>query len=175
MSPVSSVRRPAVALPVAAAVVTALALSLVACSSDPDSDKKGDAKAAAADSAPRLKVEDAYVPQPVDDKMAGGFLTVRNSGGTADKLTSVTSDLAGDVTMHRTVKQRMSAVKAFPVPADGALKLKRGGNHLMLMELKRKPKKGEVVTFTLHFAKSGSLTVKAPVEATNHTPDSTDK
>ncbi|GAA2064304.1 hypothetical protein GCM10009801_08820 [Streptomyces albiaxialis] len=170
----SPARRSAVVLPVAASVVTTLALSLVACSSDGEGAKDGkgeEKKAAAAGSVPKLKIEGAYVPQPVDDKMAGGFLTVRNSGGTADKLTSVTSDIAADVTMHKTVKQQMSAVKSFPVPADGALKLERGGNHLMLMELKRKPKKGDKVTFTLHFAKSGAVTVKAPVEATNHTPD----
>ncbi|MFG3254101.1 copper chaperone PCu(A)C [Streptomyces sp. NPDC048172] len=171
MRPASRARRSAVVLPVAASVVTALALSLVACSSDGEGGKDGEKKAAATKSVPRLKIEGAYVPQPVDDKMAGGFLTVRNSGGTADKLTSVTSDLSGDVTMHKTVKQQMSAVKSFTVPADGSLKLERGGNHLMLMELKRKPKKGDEVTFTLHFAKSGAVTVKAPVEATNHTPD----
>ena len=169
----SPARRTATVLPVAAAVVTGLALSLVACSSD--GGEKGGAKAAAQGSVPELKVKGAYVPQPVDDKMAGGFLTVRNSGGTADKLTSVTSDLAGEVTMHKTVERRMTEVKSFPVPADGTLELARGGNHLMLMELKRKPKKGDVVTFTLHFAKSGSVTVKAPVEATNFTPDSTGK
>ncbi|MEU5833932.1 copper chaperone PCu(A)C [Streptomyces diacarni] len=159
----------------ATALGAACVLTLGACSSSPSSssssssgDKEG---SAAATGRPELKVSGAYVPQPPTDKMAGGFLTVRNSGGKADKLTSVSSDVAGEVEMHETVEQQMRQVESLPVPAHGTLKLARGGNHLMLMELKHKPVKGQTVTFVLHFAKSGSVTVKAPVEATNYTPE----
>nr|WP_206441222.1 copper chaperone PCu(A)C [Streptomyces boncukensis] len=151
-----------------------MALVLTGCSSDSDSgsDAGSDAKKANAEAkdSPRLTVRGAYVPQPVNGKMAGGFLTVRNSGGTADKLTSVSSDIAGDVTMHKTVKQQMQSVASFTVPAEGSLKLARGGNHLMLMDLKRKPAEGDTVTFVLHFTKSGPITVKAPVKAMNYAP-----
>ncbi|WP_326689325.1 MULTISPECIES: copper chaperone PCu(A)C [unclassified Streptomyces] len=154
----------------AVAVGAALTLALGACSSTDDSGAGGpDAKKG--DGRPELKVSGAYVPQPPTDKMAGGFLTVRNGGAKPDKLTSVSSDIAGEVEIHETVKQRMRQVKSLKVPADGALELGRGGNHLMLMDLKRKPVKGDEVTFILHFEKSGPVTVKAPVEATNYTPE----
>ncbi|MGP3990994.1 copper chaperone PCu(A)C [Streptomyces sp. 3N207] len=148
----------------AVALGAALTLALAACSSD---DKEGAAKG---DGRPELKVSGAYVPQPPTKEMAGGFLTVRNGGDQADKLTSVSSDVAGKVELHRTVKQQMQQVKSLTVPAHGTLRLERGGNHLMLMELERKPVKGQTVTFVLHFARSGSVTVKASVEATNYTP-----
>jgi len=149
----------------AAALGAALALALAGCSSgDKDSTPKGDGR-------PELKISGAYVPQPPTKEMAGGFLTVRNGGDQADKLTSVSSDVAGKVEIHKTVKQQMQRVKSLSVPAHGTLRLGRGGNHLMLMELERKPEKGQTVTFVLHFARSGSVTVKAPVEATNYTPE----
>ncbi|CAM5476351.1 Copper chaperone PCu(A)C OS=Streptomyces alboniger OX=132473 GN=CP975_17300 PE=4 SV=1 [Streptomyces alboniger] len=43
-----------------------------------------------------LSVSDAYIPQPVSDDMAAGFLTIVNDSGTKDELTSVTSDEAGE-------------------------------------------------------------------------------
>ncbi|NSC22632.1 copper chaperone PCu(A)C [Streptomyces albus subsp. chlorinus] len=160
----------------AVALGAVLALTLGACSSSSSSQDKDTGSGKGAASAgkagrPELKVSGAYVPQPPTDKMAGGFLVVRNSGGTDDKLTSVSSDIAGVVEMHETTKRQMRQVKSLRVPAHGTLELGRGGNHLMLMDLERKPVEGQTVTFVLHFAKSGSVTVKAPVEATNYTPE----
>ncbi|GAA2611381.1 copper chaperone PCu(A)C [Streptomyces axinellae] len=155
----------------AVCTVAALTLALGACSSTDDSGPGSGTDTKKGDGRPELKVTGAYVPQPPTGKMAGGFLTVRNGGSAPDKLTSVSSDLAGEVEIHETVKQQMRQVKSLKVPANGALELGRGSNHLMLMDLKHKPVKGDEVTFILHFEKSGSVTVKAPVEATNYTPE----
>ncbi|MFD4371460.1 copper chaperone PCu(A)C [Streptomyces sp. NPDC058486] len=138
-----------------AAVALAAALALTGCSS-------GSGK-------PELKVSGAYMPQPVMD-MAGGFLTIQNTGDTADKLTSVTSPLSDDVTMHETKNQKMQMVKAFDIPADGELKLERGGNHIMFMALKNKPKQGDKVSVELHFEKADPIKVELPVEAATHNP-----
>jgi copper(I)-binding protein len=120
---------------------------------------------------PRLTAYGAYIPQPVTGKMAGGYLTVKNTGGTADKLTSVTSPLAGRVEMHTTVDQQMKHVDALTVPADGTLELGRGGNHLMFTNLTHKPVQGDTVRVELHFEQSGPITLKVPVRATNYNPD----
>ncbi|MEU9113015.1 copper chaperone PCu(A)C, partial [Streptomyces sp. NPDC048483] len=103
------------------------------------------------DSAPRLKVTGPYMPKPVTENMAGAFFVVKNTGGTADKLTSVTSDLSKDISIHKTVGNKMEQVTSLPVPANGELRLGRGGNHLMLMGLKNKPAEGDTVTLELHF------------------------
>ncbi|MFD9221361.1 copper chaperone PCu(A)C [Streptomyces sp. NPDC060064] len=130
-------------------------LALAGCSSDGE---------------PELKVNGAFMPQPVGDDMAAGFLTVHNSGGTADKLTSVTSDLSDDITIHESKDQRMQEVKTFDVPADGELNLERGGNHIMFMKLKQKPKQGEKVTLELRFEKSGPIKVELPVKEPTYSP-----
>ncbi|MFD3413651.1 copper chaperone PCu(A)C [Streptomyces cyaneofuscatus] len=118
---------------------------------------------------PELKVVGAYLPQPVSD-MAAGFLVVQNSGGAADRLTSVTSPLSDDVTIHETKNQQMREVTSFEVPAGGELDLERGGNHIMFMDLKKQPKQGEKVSVELHFEKAGPITVDLPVKETTHNP-----
>jgi copper(I)-binding protein len=117
-----------------------------------------------------LAVSSAYMPQPVSDEMAAGFLRIANNGGTKDELTSVTSDAAGSVTVHETVGQSMEEVKSLDVPAHGQLVFKSGGNHLMFENLKRKPKQGEKVTLELHFAKSGPIKVEMPVKSATYNP-----
>ncbi|MFI8517382.1 copper chaperone PCu(A)C [Streptomyces sp. NPDC085481] len=143
-----------------AAVALTAALALTGCSSSDSADSK---------SGPDLKVSGAFMPQPVMD-MAGGFLTITNSGDAADKLTSVTSGLSDDVTIHETKNQKMQEVKSFDIPANGELKLERGGSHIMFMELKKQPKQGEKVAIELHFEKSDPIKVDLPVEAANHNP-----
>lgn len=118
---------------------------------------------------PELKVTGAFMPQPVND-MAAGFLVVQNSGDSSDRLTSVTSPLSDDVTIHRTTNQTMRMVTSFEVPAGGELDLERGGNHIMFMKLKQRPKQGEKVSVELHFEKADPIKVDLPVKETTHNP-----
>lgn len=139
---------------VVGALVLTTGLALTACSSD---------------SVPRLEVTGAFMPQPVSD-MAAGFLLVKNSGGTADRLTSVTSSLSDNVSIHETKNNTMRMVTSFEVPADGELDLERGGNHIMFTELKQQPKRGETVSVELHFEKADPITVDIPVKETTYNP-----
>lgn len=123
------------------------------------------------DSAPKLTVQDAYVPEPVTSDMAAGFLTVRNDSGAADRLTSVKSSAFEEAQLHHTVDQQMQRVKSLAVPANGELRLSRGGKHIMFLKTEHKPVKGEKVPVTLHFEKSDPVKVSMPVEATNHAPE----
>ncbi|MGC5345120.1 copper chaperone PCu(A)C [Streptomyces sp. DT24] len=118
---------------------------------------------------PDLEVTGAFMPQPIDD-MAAGFLVVRNSGDASDRLTSVTSSISDDVTIHETKDQRMRKVTSFDVPARGELDLERGGNHIMFMKLKQRPMRGEKVSVELHFEKAEPITVDLPVKETTHNP-----
>ncbi|MFF7388871.1 copper chaperone PCu(A)C [Streptomyces scabiei] len=149
--------------PAGPVLITAAALvALTGCgSADPSSG-----------SAAQLSVKAAYMPQPVTDSMAAGYLVIENDGGTADELTSVTSDLARDVTVHETTGQSMREVGGLKVPADGELVLETGGNHLMFENLKRKPKEGETVSLRLNFTKSEAITVEMPVKSATYQPTS---
>ncbi|MFS4091766.1 copper chaperone PCu(A)C [Streptomyces sp. AF1A] len=119
---------------------------------------------------PDLSVGSSYMPQPVSADIAAGFLTITNKGGAQDRLTSVTSSVAGQVTMHSTVGGAMEEKSSFVIPAHGQLVFKSGGNHLMFEKLKRKPEQGQKVTVKLTFAKSGPLTVEMPVRSATYNP-----
>ncbi|MCX2967894.1 MULTISPECIES: copper chaperone PCu(A)C [Streptomyces] len=112
----------------------------------------------------------AYMPEPVTEKVAAGYFTLTNEGDEADALTSVTSELSDDVQLHRTVDNTMKRVESFEVPAGGELTLRSGGNHLMLLDLARKPSEGDTVTLRLHFEKSDPLTLQVPVRAKTYRP-----
>ncbi|MEV6103272.1 copper chaperone PCu(A)C [Streptomyces sp. NPDC051940] len=120
---------------------------------------------------PQLSAAAGFVPQPALADMAAGYLTVRNDGDADDALTSVTTSLAARVTLHTTDGTRMKQVDRLDVPAGGLLELARGGNHLMLEKLDRKPRVGEKVTLTLHFAKSEPIEIQVPVEPTSYRPE----
>ena len=140
----------------AAALALAGALALTACGGSDD----GSAQ---------LTVGAAYMPQPVSD-LAAGFLTITNDGDAADRLTSVSSDVAGQVTVHETVDGAMREVESLDIPAHGSLVLESGGNHLMFEQLKRKPKQGQKVSVELRFAQSDPVTVELPVKPATYRP-----
>ncbi|MER7738449.1 copper chaperone PCu(A)C [Streptomyces sp. NPDC096538] len=140
----------------AVAGALALALALTGCGSSDD----GTA---------RLSVASAYMPQPVSD-LAAGFLTITNEGDAADRLTSVSSDVAGQVTVHETVDGSMREVESLDIPPHGSLVLESGGNHLMFEQLKRKPTQGQKVAVELRFAHSDPVTVELPVKPATYRP-----
>jgi periplasmic copper chaperone A len=115
-------------LSVATAAALAGALALAGCGSSDSGDGAG------------LSVGAAYMPQPVSDSMAAGFLVITNKGAAGDTLTRVTSEVAGAVTVHKTVGQTMEEAERLDIPAHGELVLQCGGEHLMFEQLKRKPR-----------------------------------
>ncbi|MER5930266.1 copper chaperone PCu(A)C [Streptomyces sp. NPDC002054] len=150
----------------AAALSLTAALAISGCSSDSGSGSDKPAKP----EKPVMTVSGAFVPEPVNDKMAGGFMVIKNGSSTADKLTAVTSPLSDDVQIHETKNQKMQQVPSMDVPADGELKLERGGNHVMFMGLKNKPKVGDKITIELRFEKADPVKVELDVKERTHNP-----
>lgn len=95
----------------AAGLSLTAALAISGCSSDSGS---GSAAKAGADK-PQMTVTGAFMPEPVNDKMAGAFMVIKNDSKTADKLTAVTSPLSDDLQIHETKDQKMQQVAAMDV------------------------------------------------------------
>lgn len=119
-----------------------------------------------------VKAGDIAIEQPfaraTPAKVGGVFLTLKNSGGTADKLLKAASPVATNVELHTHIKDgdamRMRAVENIPVPANGQTALEPGGYHIMLIGLKQALKEGGSFPLTLTFEKAGSVTVSVPVQ-----------
>lgn len=144
----------------AAALSLTAALAISGCSGSDSGD--GAAKPAPA-------VSGAFMPEPVNDKMAGAFMVIKNDSATADKLTGVTSPLSDDLQIHETKNQKMQQVPSLDVPAGGELRLERGGNHIMFMGLKSTPKVGDKVTVELRFEKAAPVKVELDVKERTYT------
>jgi periplasmic copper chaperone A len=119
---------------------------------------------------PSLKVTQAWiqaVPGTVSDTAA--FMTLTNSGKSVLRLVGAATPIAGLVhPMITTTKGKgkmmgMESTPALEIPPGGTLVLAPGGNHLMIMGLKRALKTGETVPLTLKIEPGNQ---ELPVNAT---------
>lgn len=106
---------------------------------------------------------------PPGAKVGGGYVTIENAGGTADRLVSATTEIAGRTEIHEmAVKDGVMTMRPMndgvEIPAHGKVALKPGGYHLMLMDLKQPLKAGESFSGTLTFEKAGTVKVTFSVE-----------
>jgi len=117
-------------------------------------------------------VANAWVRGTVDQQKATGlFAQITSAGG--GRLLSVSTPVAGSAEIHEMAMDgemmRMRAVSALDLPAGKAVELKPGGFHVMLLELKRTLKAGDVVPLTLVIEgadkKRETVEVRAPVRA----------
>ncbi|MCJ2013112.1 copper chaperone PCu(A)C [Methylobacterium sp. J-076] len=107
---------------------------------------------------------------PNGAKVAGGYLSVTNTGTEPDTLTGGTFDEAGSVEIHSMTMEggvmKMAPVENGLVVKPGeTVALKPGGFHLMFLGLKDPLKKGATVKGTLTFAKAGAVPVAFTVES----------
>lgn len=100
----------------------------------------------------------------------GGFLTLKNSGASADRLLSASAEVSKAVELHTMTMEgdvmRMRQVEAIDLPAGKTVELKPGGLHIMFIGLKAPLKKGDSFPLKLKFEKAGEVTVQVNVEAT---------
>jgi copper(I)-binding protein len=106
---------------------------------------------------------------PAGAKVAGGYFTITNTGGSSDRLLSISSDISDKAELHEmVVKDGVMTMRpvagGLEIPAGGKVALAPGGYHLMFVGLKQQPKQGEKFSATLTFEKAGAVTVDFAVE-----------
>ena len=117
-----------------------------------------------------IAIEQAWTrATPPNAPVAGGFLTIRNSGDRADRLVSVTSPDANSVEIHQMtmdggLMRMRKLADGLSIDARSIVMLRPGGYHLMFIGLKRQPKQGEKFAATLTFEKAGTVPVQFKVE-----------
>ncbi|MFN8532832.1 MAG: copper chaperone PCu(A)C [Dehalococcoidia bacterium] len=115
----------------------------------------------------QIRVEGAWGRPATAGGNGGVYFVLRNTGA-ADKLVSVSSDVAKAAEIHQTMTEggvaRMAPVTAIEVPANGSVELKPGGYHIMLIGLNRELRAGESFPLTLKFASGASGVVTVTVK-----------
>jgi copper(I)-binding protein len=110
---------------------------------------------------------------PGGAKVAGGFMTVRNTGTEPDRLVGGTFPHAPRVEVHEMAvtdgTMRMREVRGgIEIPPGGSIQLRPGGYHMMFMDLSQPVRTGAPARGTLVFQKAGSVEISydvAPVGA----------
>lgn len=105
---------------------------------------------------------------PPGAKVAGGFMTITNTGKEADRLIGGTATIAGHLEVHEMsmdggmMKMRELAGGLEIKPGQSVV-LKPGSYHVMFMDLKSSPAAGAPVKGTLKFEKAGSVDISYDV------------
>ncbi|GLS46665.1 copper chaperone PCu(A)C [Methylobacterium brachythecii] len=136
--------------------------------------KTGTAAAVVPVKAGDLSIETPWLrATPGGAKVAGGYVTIANSGAQPDKLIGASIPQAARAEVHSMSTEggvmKMAPVEGgLAVPAGGSVALKPGGFHLMFLDLKDGLKAGESVQGTLVFERAGTVPVTfsvAPIGA----------
>jgi copper(I)-binding protein len=100
-------------------------------------------------------------------KATGAFMKIASKDGV--KLIGVSSPVAGISEIHEMKMEKdvmkMAAIPSLSVPAGGAVELKPGGYHLMLMDLKSPLEAQSKVPLTLIFESANGVKSKMDVQA----------
>lgn len=103
--------------------------------------------------------------------VAGGFLTLANTGGAADRLVAVETPLAREAQIHEMamegeVMKMRQIPDGLPIGPGETVALEPGGYHLMFMGLTSPLVEGETLEVTLTFEKAGTVTIDLPIAGT---------
>ena len=94
--------------------------------------------ACSSESGPPLVISDLEVTRPMPGaSMSAGYFLLENRSSGDITITRVDSAQFGRVEVHETVLEndvsKMRRLDALTIPANGSVRLERGGKHLMLM------------------------------------------
>lgn len=114
-----------------------------------------------------ISIDDVWARTGQPGQVSAAFMEVKNKGA-ADKIVAANCDCAKATELHDMKmgdgKMLMVQVPSMDIPANGELKLKPGGYHIMLINLTRPLVAGETLPIKLKFEKAGEVTVQAKIK-----------
>ena len=124
----------------------------------------------------KVRIEGAWArraPMMKGNSTAGSgngavYLTIVNPGSVSDDVIAASSDVAETAELHESYEESgmtmMRPIIKLRIPAGGKLEMKPGGYHIMLINLKRELKAGQVISLSLLLQKAGRVPVRATVK-----------
>jgi copper(I)-binding protein len=105
---------------------------------------------------------------PETAKVAGGFMTITNTGKKADRLLSGSTNVSGSVEIHEMhivngIMMMRHVNPGITLAPGASVVLKPFSHHLMLMDLKQPLRAGDKVKGVLVFEKAGPIDIEYDV------------
>jgi len=107
---------------------------------------------------------------PKGAAVAAGYMKIRNTGTTPDRLVSASTPIAGtigihEMTMDNGVMKMRPVTGGLEIEPGATVELKPSSFHLMIMNVKQPINKGKPFAATLTFEKAGPVDIEFSVEA----------
>ena len=116
-----------------------------------------------------VEIEGAYARASIPNvPNSAAFFVIKNNSDKDIAITSANSDIAEKNELHTHIKEnemmKMMKIEKLVVPAKSSLELKSGGDHVMLMGLKKELKAGDEINLELSFSDGDKKSIKVPVK-----------
>lgn len=116
-----------------------------------------------------VEIEGAYARASIPNvPNSAAFFVIKNNSDKDIAITSANSDIAEKNELHTHIKEnemiKMMKIEKLVVPAKSSLELKSGGDHVMLMGLKKELKVGDEISLELSFSDGDKKSIKVPVK-----------
>ena len=116
-----------------------------------------------------ITVEQAWArATPGGARTGAAYMTLMNSGASADRLLSATTPVADQVQFHKQTEDngvsRMREVHNVELSPGGKIIFKPGDMHMMIVGIKQPLQEGQTFPLTLQFEKAGKIDVTVPIE-----------
>lgn len=116
-----------------------------------------------------IEIEGAYARASIPNAPnSAAFFVIKNNSDKDIAITSANSDIAEKNELHTHIKEnqmlKMMKIEKLVVPAKSSLELKSGGDHVMLIGLKKELKVGDEISLELSFSDGDKKKIKVPVK-----------
>ena len=116
-----------------------------------------------------VEIDGAYARASIPNvPNSAAFFVIKNNSDKDIAITSANSDAAQKNELHTHIKEnkmmKMIKIEKLVVPAKSSLELKSGGDHVMLMGLKKELKAGDEINLELSFSDGDKKKIKVPVK-----------
>lgn len=116
-----------------------------------------------------VEIDGAYARASIPNvPNSAAFFVIKNNSDKDIAITSANSDIAEKNELHTHIKEnqmmKMIKIEKLVVPAKSSLELKSGGDHVMLIGLKKELKAGDEISLELIFSDGDKKSIKVPVK-----------
>lgn len=116
-----------------------------------------------------VEIDGAYAMASIPNvPNSAAFFVIKNNSDKDIAITSANSDIAEKNELHTHIKEnkmiKMMKIEKLVVPAKSSLELKSGGEHVMLMGLKKELKAGDEINLELSFSDGDKKNIKVPIK-----------
>jgi copper(I)-binding protein len=105
---------------------------------------------------------------PKGAQTAIGYMTIKNTGSTADRLVGGSIDIADTLQLHAMTMEdgvaKMRELSDVEIKPGQTIEFKPGGSHVMFVNLKHALSKGDHIGGTLVFEHAGKVKIEYSVE-----------